>query len=108
MATTSIANALSAYANVAKSFGDTTAAPADDQAVTGSGSDFAALLRKGVESAIDSGKKSEQLSQQALAGKADIPEVVAAVSNAELTLQTVVAVRDKVVNAYNDILKMSF
>jgi flagellar hook-basal body complex protein FliE len=32
--------------------------------------------------------------------------VVTAVSNAEVTLQTVVAVRDRVVAAYLDILKM--
>ena len=43
---------------------------------------------------------------QALAGKADLADVVTAVSNAELTLQTVVAVRDRVVAAYLDILKM--
>ena len=33
--------------------------------------------------------------------------LVTAVANAELTLNTVVAVRDRVINAYNDIIKMS-
>ncbi len=33
-------------------------------------------------------------------------DVVQAVSNAELTLQTVVAVRDRVVNAYQEIMRM--
>ena len=107
MAATSISDALSAYANVAKSFGDTASTTSGSE-TTGSGSDFAAMLRTGAQSAIDSGKRSEELSKQAITGKADIPEVVAAVSNAELTLQTVVAVRDKVVSAYNDIMKMSF
>ncbi len=46
------------------------------------------------------------MSKQALSGKADVRDVVAAVNNAELTLQTVVAVRDKVVSAYNEILHM--
>ena len=33
-------------------------------------------------------------------------DVVTAVAEAEATLQTVVAVRDKVIAAYNDIIKM--
>jgi flagellar hook-basal body complex protein FliE len=41
-----------------------------------------------------------------LAGKADIVDVVNAVNQAELTLDTVVAVRDKVVSAYQSILNM--
>ncbi|HVI49876.1 MAG TPA: flagellar hook-basal body complex protein FliE [Candidatus Sulfotelmatobacter sp.] len=106
MAINSIADAISAYSNASKSFGTSTPADAGNDGAVGS--DFASLLKSGTEAAINSGKKSEELSKQAITGKADIPEVVAAVSNAELTLQTVVAVRDKVVSAYNDILKMSF
>jgi flagellar hook-basal body complex protein FliE len=106
MALDSISNAISAYNQASKAFG--TAKPESDGASSDVGSDFASLIQKGAQSAIDSGKKSEELSKQAITGKADIPDVVAAVSNAELTLQTVVAVRDKVVSAYNDILKMSF
>jgi flagellar hook-basal body complex protein FliE len=103
MAVTSIGNAIAAYnATVKAASGDV-----DPQAAgEGAGSDFAAMLREGAKSAIDAGKKSELLSEQALAGKADVRDVVAAVNNAALTLQTVVAVRDKVINAYNSILQM--
>jgi len=105
MALTTINNAISAYNNAARSFasGDS---EAKTESVSGSGMDFASLLKDGVKSAIDSSRKSEELSKQAIAGKADVRDVVAAVNNAELTLQTVVAVRDKVIGAYNDILKM--
>ena len=103
MAMTSIADAISAYRNAAKSVTGG-ASPPDDNSTAGS--DFASMLKEGAKAAIDSGRKSEQLSQQAIAGKADIHDVVAAVNNAELTLQTVVAVRDKVVSAYNAILQM--
>ena len=41
-----------------------------------------------------------------IAGKADIRDVVQAVTNAELTLKTVVSVRDKVISAYNDIIHL--
>lgn len=107
MAITSIADAISAYSNATKSMGSGT--KTEGSGAGGDiGSDFASLLKDGAKSAIESGHKSEEMSKQAITGKADIPDVVAAVSNAELTLQTVVAVRDKVVSAYNDILKMSF
>jgi flagellar hook-basal body complex protein FliE len=41
-----------------------------------------------------------------LAGKAELSDVIAAVSQAEVSLQTVVAVRDKVIAAYQDIMRM--
>ena len=104
MPITSIGNAIAAYnatARVAR--GET-----DQQMPTGeaAGVDFAQMLRDGAKQAVEAGKKSELLSEQALAGKADIRDVVAAVNNAALTLQTVVAVRDKVIGAYNQILQM--
>ena len=40
-------------------------------------------------------------------GKADIAQVAAAVANADSTLQTIVAVRDRVISAYQDIIKMA-
>ncbi len=40
------------------------------------------------------------------AGQADIVDVVNAVNSAELTLDTVVAVRDKVISAYQSIMQM--
>jgi flagellar hook-basal body complex protein FliE len=70
------------------------------------GGDFAALLNDATESAIDALRKGETESLKAAAGTADINEVVIAVSEAEMTLQTVVAVRDKVIQAYQDILRM--
>ena len=51
-------------------------------------------------------KKSEIQSAAAAAGQADLNSVVMAVSEAELTLNTVVAVRDKVMEAYREILRM--
>ena len=43
---------------------------------------------------------------QALVAPTDVSQVVMAVTNAEVTLETVVAVRDRVIQAYQDILKM--
>lgn len=67
---------------------------------------FAHLVRSAAERAVEDNMQAEQLSMQAIKGTADIQEVVMAVSNAEVALQTVVAVRDKVVSAYQEILQM--
>ena len=104
MALTSITSAIAAYNATAKvARGETDQQPPSGEA---GGLDFAQLLRDGAKQAIEAGKKSELLSEQALTGKADVREVVAAVNNAAVTLQTVVAVRDKVITAYNQILQM--
>ncbi len=68
---------------------------------------FGDLVRKAAESAVDSLKQGEQASLQAVMGKADIAQVATAVANADATLQTIVAVRDRVISAYQDIIKMT-
>jgi flagellar hook-basal body complex protein FliE len=42
----------------------------------------------------------------AIAGGGNLTEVVTAVSRAELALQSTVAIRDRVVQAYQDIMRM--
>jgi len=46
------------------------------------------------------------MSAQAVTGEADLTDVVAAITSAELTLQTVVAVRDRLISAYQEIMRM--
>lgn len=97
-----IADAIAAYASAAKA----PAAKLDDAAPAPAGGNFANVLKSVATEAIQQNRQAEELSKAAIAGKADLREVVLAVNNAELTLETVVAVRDKVINAYNDILRM--
>lgn len=68
--------------------------------------EFSEVLRQSVENVVDGQKAAERQSMMAVAGQADLAEVVAAVANAELTLQTVVSIRDKMVQAYQDIIRM--
>jgi flagellar hook-basal body complex protein FliE len=91
------AHALSAYQSID---GKTPAA-----SVSGGG-DFASLLSKSLGGAIDTGQQAESQALSALHGGGDLSSVVTAVSRAELTLQTTVAVRDRVLQAYQDIIKM--
>jgi flagellar hook-basal body complex protein FliE len=43
---------------------------------------------------------------EAIAGRGNLTEVVTALARAELTLQSATAIRDRVVQAYQDIIKM--
>jgi len=70
------------------------------------GGNFGDLMKSIGENALDAGNKADQMSIAAVDGKANVAEVVTAVANAELALQTVVAVRDQVVQAYQEILRM--
>ncbi len=95
-------NALAAYARQAK---DTEAGGMEPRSAD-PGTSFADLVGESLSSAVEAGRQSEQMSAQAIAGKADLNEVVSAVTNAEVTLQTVIAIRDRVIQAYQEIVQM--
>lgn len=68
--------------------------------------DFGALVQEAVRQAAESANVAEQQSLAVAAGQADIVDVVTAIAAAETQLQTVVAVRDQVISAYQEILRM--
>ena len=70
------------------------------------GSDFGTTLQRAVQGAVDAGHSADTKSMQAIAGQGNLTEVVTALSRAELALETATAVRDRVVQAYQDIMKM--
>lgn len=93
-----VTQALNAYAAASRAVGATPEAAG--------GESFSKLLQDTASGLIDDLKKGEQASLQAVAGKADLNEVTAAVNNAQMALQAVIAVRDRVIAAYQDVIKM--
>src|ERR1700676_4611788 len=91
---------LSSPSQVASAYGKSAARPA-------ASTDFASMVGDATKSALDTVRSSEQVAVAGVNGTADVQQVVQALSDAELTMQTVVAVRDKVLGAYNDIMKMT-
>ena len=77
----------------------------ESSALEGAGS-FSDFLKQNIEQSIDTVRAGEQMSAKAVTGEADLTDVVQAVTTAELTLQTVVGVRDKMISAYQDIMRM--
>ena len=68
--------------------------------------EFQNLVKSAVDEAVDLSKTGEDMTLKAIQGKADIQDVVLAVSNAEMALNTVVSVRDTAIKAYNTIMSM--
>ena len=94
-------NAVAAYNAALKRMG----APgieSRDQAGPG----FSEVLQQLAKGAVNTTKDAEKASIQAAEGKADLNQVVNSVTAAELTVQTVTAVRVRVISAYQEILRM--
>jgi flagellar hook-basal body complex protein FliE len=71
------------------------------------GSNFGAALEQAVQGAVDAGHAADSKSMDALNGNGNLTDVVSAVARAQLALETASAVRDRVVSAYQDIMKMA-
>ena len=70
------------------------------------GPNFSAILKDVVSAVSQAGAHADQQTQAAAMGKANMVDVVTAVAESETAISTLVAVRDKVIAAYEDILKM--
>jgi len=94
--------AAKAYAALTGNGGSAAAKPAEAVGKT----DFAAMLKGALGSAETSGTTLDQSIAAQAAGKGDIVDVVTAVAEAELTVQTIVSVRDRVISSYQEIMRM--
>lgn len=68
--------------------------------------DFGKLVAEGMQGVVDAGKTSDKLSLDLVNGKANVVDVVTAISQTELAMESMVAVRDKVISAYEEIMRM--
>ena len=83
-------------------------APAATAATGGASetSSFGEALSRAVQDAIANGHQADAASTRNLRGEGSVTDLVVAVGRAELTLQTAVAVRDRVVAAYQEVMRM--
>lgn len=79
---------------------------AETETTPGTGGGFGGMVEKLVSDAATNMRAAESASAKQVAGKGDLIDVVTAVGAAETALDTVVAVRDRMVNAYSEIMRM--
>ena len=71
-----------------------------------SGSSFGQLVKDAMHALTENARATDAKSQAMAAGKANLVDVVTAVSETEVAIDTLVSVRDKVIAAYEEIMKM--
>jgi flagellar hook-basal body complex protein FliE len=71
-----------------------------------SGPSFGSLLKDAIGTVVDAGKKSDAQQQAMANGKANIVDVVTAVSETEVAVEAMVSVRDRMIQAYEEIMRM--
>jgi flagellar hook-basal body complex protein FliE len=64
------------------------------------------VLKEAIGAVNEMGRKSDTQARAMVNGKGNMVDVVTAVAETEVAIDAVVAVRDKVIAAYEDILKM--
>jgi flagellar hook-basal body complex protein FliE len=70
------------------------------------GPGFGDMLKGVLNDTIASSRNAEQLMTAQVQGKANLVDVVTAISSAETNLQTVMAIRDQVIAAYQQVMQM--
>jgi len=70
------------------------------------GPSFGNLVKEAITSVVEAGRKSDTQAQALASGKANLVDVATAVSETEVAIETLVSVRDKVIQAYEEIMKM--
>lgn len=72
----------------------------------GAGEGFGAALGRAMQSGVQIGRSAEASATQALMGQGSVSDAVLSISRAELALQSAVSLRDRVVAAYQDVMRM--
>jgi|SRR5215510_1847679 len=82
-------------ANLGRAVGEASAGPS-----------FSELLRNAASQVLDAGRKTDAQAQAMASGKGNVVDVVTAVAETEVAVETMVAVRDRVISAYEEIMRM--
>lgn len=98
--------AANAYANLARIMESGGAGAAIGKAADSGGPSFGAILKDALGSVLDAGRKSDAQTVAMASGKANVMDVVTAVAETDVAVSTLVSVRDRVIQSYEDIMKM--
>jgi flagellar hook-basal body complex protein FliE len=95
--------AANVYASVARVLDTGTVGKASDAG----GPSFGELLKDVIGGVMEGGRQSDAQTNAMTSGKANVMDVVTAVAETDVKVSTLVSVRDKVIQSYEDIMKMA-
>ena len=102
MATATATTAANAYAALSRLANPTGGAAKPE----GGAGNFGAMLKDALGSVAEAGRNSDQQAKAMASGNANIVDVVTAVAETEVAIEALVSVRDKVIAAYEEIMRM--
>ncbi|WP_422037949.1 flagellar hook-basal body complex protein FliE [Roseibium sp.] len=70
------------------------------------GMDFGQMVKEAVDTVVDKGQQADEKAIGMIEGNTGVVDVVTAVAETEVALETMVAVRDRVISAYEEIMRM--
>ena len=97
--------AANAYASLGRML-ESGGGPGAGKAAGAGGPSFGAVLKDAIGSVMEAGRKSDAQTLAMASGKANVMDVVTAVAETDVAVSTLVSVRDRVIQAYEDIMKM--
>ncbi len=97
--------AANAYAALAKMTGQAAGAARPGSA-DAHAANFGAVLKNALGGIVETGRNADAQTQALATGKSNIVDVVTAVSETEVAIQTLVSVRDRVIQSYEEIMRM--
>ncbi len=99
-------SAANAYAAISRATAQKPSSPLESG--NADSGNFAKMVTQAVESTVEAGKNSDQATMAIATGQptTNTVDVVTAVAETELALQTMVSVRDRVISAYEEIMRM--
>ncbi|SDG93710.1 flagellar hook-basal body complex protein FliE [Pelagibacterium luteolum] len=98
--------ATAAYGNVSRLISDQASGKMPNPAAEAGGANFGQMLAEQINSVAEAGRQSDQLGIDMVNGKANVIDVVTALAETESAMETMVTVRDRVISAYEEIMRM--
>ena len=100
--------AANAYASLARltNSADSSASLSSLMGSASKGPSFSSLVENAVAGLVEQGRVADSRAMEMAAGKANLVDVVTAVAETEVAVETLVSVRDKVIQAYEEIFRM--
>lgn len=95
--------AANAYASLARMMDSGAVA---GKAPGGEGPSFGAVLKDVLGGVVEAGRASDAQTVAMASGKANLMDVVTAVADTDVAVSTLVSVRDRVIQSYEDIMRM--
>jgi flagellar hook-basal body complex protein FliE len=100
------ANAYASLARLTDPSGGLSKVVSEVSGTSNGGGNFSSVLKEALGAVAETARKSDTQAQALAAGKANVVDVVTAVAETEVAVEALVAVRDKMIQAYEEIMRM--